>query len=143
MDGEPKQAHTTPGIKRTNAAAIAFGALLGLGGVSLGAYAAHGAAAELRPGLETASLYAMLHGLALIGTALVHDRIAGRAVARAVTAVSMLCFALGSVLFSGGIFLAGFGHYPGTAPLGGILLMTGWAGLLLAGLTLLVKIRRT
>ena len=137
MTNETEHAAPLTGIGRIAASAIAFGAVLGLCGVGLGAYAAHGADAALRPGLETASLYAILHGLALIGAALVYERTAGRRMACALIAASMPCFALGTLGFSGGIFLAAFGLYPGTAPAGGILLMAGWAALLTSGLTLL------
>lgn len=132
--------------------ALAFGALLGLGGVTLGAYAAHGAAPDLRAGLETASLYALIHGLALMAAALIHDRATGgtgthRAIAhltaaRRVIALSMLALALGTLFFSGGIFLAALGHNPGTAPLGGILLIGGWLGLVVGAGVLVLAPRR-
>ena len=148
---DPDSPATGPamGMTRINAAAIAFGALAGLGGVTLGAYAAHGAAPEIRPGLETASIYAMIHGLALIAAALVHDRAAGGTgthrtiahptVAQWIITLSMLAFAFGTLFFSGGIFLGAFELYPGTAPLGGILLIAGWLGLVLGALTLLFQ----
>ena len=130
------------GLTRTAAAAVAAGALAGLGGVILGAYAAHGAAPELRPGLETAALYALIHGLALMAAALIYDRTKDGRLARWIIALSMLALALGTLFFSGSIFLAALGHYPGTAPLGGVLLMAGWAGLVLAALVLLLRRRR-
>ncbi len=127
------------GLTRTAAAAVAAGALAGLGGVILGAYAAHGAAPELRPGLETAALYALIHGLALMAAALIYDRTKDGRLARWIIALSMLALALGTLFFSGSIFLAALGHYPGTAPLGGVLLMAGWAGLVLAALAILLR----
>ncbi len=127
------------GLTRTAAAAVAVGALAGLGGVILGAYAAHGAAPELRPGLETAALYALIHGLALMAAALIYDRTKDGRLARWIIALSMLALALGTLFFSGSIFLAALGHYPGTAPLGGVLLLAGWAGLVLAALAILLR----
>ena len=127
------------GLTRTAAAAVAVGALAGLGGVILGAYAAHGAEPELRPGLETAALYALIHGLALMAAALIYDRTKDGRLARWIIALSMLALALGILFFSGSIFLAALGHYPGTAPLGGVLLMAGWAGLVLAALAILLR----
>ncbi len=127
------------GLTRTAAAAVAVGALAGLGGVILGAYAAHGAAPELRPGLETAALYALIHGLALMAAALIYDRTKDGRLARWIIGLSMLAFALGTLFFSGSIVLAALGHYPGTAPMGGVLLMAGWAGLVLAALAILLR----
>ena len=114
--------------------AILTAALAGLSGVALGAYAAHGAAADLRDGLSVAALYALIHGLALIAAALIHDRASGARAACWLLRVSMLCFAFGIALFSGGIFLA-----TGTAPLGGTLLIVGWLGLALGSGGLLFK----
>ena len=140
------------GLTRIAAAAVAVGALAGLGGLILGAYAAHGAAPELRPGLETAALYALIHGLALMAAALIYDRngpghfgrgpSALETTRRWIIGLSMLAFALGTLFFSGGIFLAALGHNFGTAPMGGVLLMAGWAGLALAALVLLLRRRR-
>jgi len=130
------------GLTRIAAAAVAVGALAGLGGVILGAYAAHGAAPELRPGLETAALYALIHGLALMAAALIYDRTKDGRLARWIIALSMLAFALGTLFFSGSIFLAALGHNLGTAPLGGVLLIGGWAGLVLAALAILLQRRR-
>ena len=130
------------GLTRIAAAAVAVGALAGLGGLILGAYAAHGAAPELRPGLETAALYALIHGLALMAAALIYDRTKDGRLARWIIALSMLALALGTLFFSGSIFLAALGHYPGTAPLGGVLLIGGWVGLALAALVLLLRRRR-
>jgi uncharacterized membrane protein YgdD (TMEM256/DUF423 family) len=112
--------------------AILTAALAGLSGVVLGAYAAHGAPAELREGLSVAALYALIHGLALIAAAFIHDRAAGTRGARWLLRISMLAFALGVALFSGGIFFR-----TGTAALGGTLLIGGWLGLALGSGALL------
>ncbi|MDX1484741.1 MAG: DUF423 domain-containing protein [Alphaproteobacteria bacterium] len=118
--------------------ALAFAGLAGLAAVALGAYAAHGAAAELREGLAAAASYGLMHAVAMIGVALVHDRAASSLVARWLLLFSLLAFGLGIVLFSGGLFLSAMGWNPGTAPHGGILLMVGWAALALGAATLLV-----
>ena len=122
------------GFSPITLAAILTAALAGLSGVVLGAYAAHGAPADLREGLSVAALYALIHGLALIAAALVHDRAVGARAARWLLQISMLAFAFGIALFSGGIFLAS-----GTAPLGGTLLIGGWLVLALGSGALLFK----
>ena len=141
MAGEIDPHGPKRGLTRITASAITFGALVGLGGVTLGAYAAHahGATQELRAVLDTASIYAMIHGLALIAAALIYNRVRGRPAARWIIAISMLAFAFGTLFFSGGIFLGAFELYPGTAPLGGILLIAGWLGLVLGGLVMLFQ----
>jgi uncharacterized membrane protein YgdD (TMEM256/DUF423 family) len=120
------------GFSPVTLTAILTAALAGLSGVVLGAYAAHGAPAELREGLSVAALYALIHGLALIAAALVHERAAGACAARWLLRISMLAFALGIALFSGGIFFRA-----GTAALGGTLLIGGWLGLALGSGALL------
>lgn len=124
------------GFRPITVAAIFWAALAGLSGVVLGAYAAHWAPADLREGLSVAALYALIHGLALIAAALIHDRVSGARAALWLLRISMLAFASGIVLFSGGIFLQ-----IGTAPVGGSLLMAGWLVLALGAGALLFPTR--
>lgn len=112
-------------------ALVAAGALAGLAGVGLAAVAAHATG----PGnLDTASRFLMVHAPTLIGGAtltrlgLVHRRLAVAASA---------AIALGLVLFCGDLSLrALYGIAPLrlAAPIGGVLLMAGWAGLGVAAL---------
>lgn len=95
--------------------------LLGLSAIALGAVGAHvvsdPAAAAV---IEKASLYQLIHAVALL---FMLPR-AGR-IARATTA----CWLLGIALFSGSLYGKAFGfiaHAP-LAPMGGMLLMLGWA----------------
>lgn len=125
------------GVSSITLAAIFTAALAGLAGVVLGAYAAHWAPAELRDGLSVASNYALVHALALIAAGLVHDRASGTCASIWLLRISMLAFASGIALFSGGLYLR-----IGTAPTGGILLMAGWLLLAFGAGTLLFKTGR-
>ena len=111
---------------------IAMGALGGLAAVALSALAAHGPwAAE--PGtarmIGNALTMQGWHALALLATGLLAERRAGR-----LPHLAGLCFALGTALFAGAVWWTALrGASPGPlAPVGGTLLMAGWA-LLAAG----------
>lgn len=95
--------------------------LFGLGGVALGAIAAHAvsdpAAAAV---VERASLYQILHALALLLIAGLPGRTAF---------LARLAFTLGILLFCGSIYLkylAGLPWAGAYAPYGGSALMLGW-----------------
>ena len=112
-------------------ALIALGALSGLAAVALSAAAAH---RTPDGSLETAARFLLFHAPTLIGaavltgTGLAHPG-AGRA--------SGFALALGLALFAGDLALRGIRHaplFPMAAPAGGIILMLGWALLLLAAL---------
>jgi len=122
------------GFSLVTLSAIFIAALAGLFGVALGAYAAHGAPTELRERLSVASFYALIHGVAIIATALIHDHAVNTPIASWLLRISMMSFAFGIALFSGGIYLA-----TGTAPLGGILLIAGWLAMALGSGILLFK----
>ncbi|MEZ6134666.1 MAG: DUF423 domain-containing protein [Pirellulaceae bacterium] len=124
---------------------VLIAGLLGIVGVTIGAYAAHGLEASLvKQGLESADIakrlsqcdvavrYHMLHTLALLAIGL-SSAASGRLAARA-AACSML---LGIVLFSGGlysmVFLGEMGHWA-IVPSGGLCFILGW--LFVAGLAL-------
>ena len=110
------------------------GGLLGLTGVALGAFGAHGLKAtfDATGGLEnwkTAVLYQLIHAVALLA-------ISNRAepVMRRVG----FCWMLGVGLFSGSLYLLAVGApvkflWPAT-PAGGLALLLGWATLSLSAL---------
>jgi uncharacterized membrane protein YgdD (TMEM256/DUF423 family) len=117
---------------------IALGALAGLTAVAMAALAAHGlggldpaALAMVRSGIEMQGW----HALALLACGLWAPR-GGRLANWAGAA-----FAVGSVLFCGGVYAAGLGlgRLAITAPVGGTLLMIGWV---LLGLSAVVAMRQ-
>jgi len=103
--------------------------LLGLTGVALGAFGAHGLKTTLETtgGLEnwkTAVLYQLMHAVALLALASRHET-AGRGTG--------WCWLTGVVLFSGSLYALALGVpakfiWPVT-PLGGLALLLGWARL--------------
>ncbi|HEX3537456.1 MAG TPA: DUF423 domain-containing protein [Stellaceae bacterium] len=106
----------------------------GLASVLAGAVAAHVAGdphmAEL---LRTGALYGMVHAAALIAVIALAQ---GREPRRGAAAVAGTSFALGIVLFSGGLFALALGAPRWTgwvAPFGGASLMLGWAALAVLG----------
>ncbi len=111
--------------------ALIVAALDGLLGVGLGAFAAHALQATATPYqldlVRTASTYQMLHGTAAIAALWLADR--GR-----VSAAAPFCLALGALLFGAalyGIALADL-RLGMVAPIGGTLMLIGWAWLLVA-----------
>ncbi len=101
---------------------LAFaGALLAASAVVLGAYASHGAAdAQAQSNLQTAALYAFGHGIALAALAASTARSLGRA--------GLFLLLLGTLLFSGSLALNALAQFSSKlAPIGGGLLIVGWA----------------
>jgi len=105
---------------------ILIGALLGSLGVGLGAFGAHGLRASLSAQAlawwQTATLYQLVHALALVLTGLValHAPRAGAA---------GWAFLIGSVVFSGTLYAMALGAprwLGAVTPLGGLALMAGW-----------------
>jgi uncharacterized membrane protein YgdD (TMEM256/DUF423 family) len=109
-------------------------ALLALGGLSaflavaLGAMAAHGLKASLAPEalatFEIGVRYQMYHALAMIAAGLVHAIRPLKAIA-----VSGGLFALGTVLFSGSLYLivlCGVRALGIVTPFGGVAFLAGW-----------------
>lgn len=111
------------------------GALLAALAVALGAYSAHGSTFSETQAiwLEKATRYQMYHALALIMTALALA--AGRAGNLAVAAG--WCFISGIALFSGSLYAMTFSsaRMGIITPFGGMLLLTGWLFLCLAGIS--------
>ena len=106
--------------------------LLGFSGVALGAFGAHGLKATLETGgqlknWEKAVFYQLVHAVALVAVALS---------GRPMPAASKIggCWTAGVVCFSGSLYCLVLGGpikllWPVT-PLGGLLLLGGWAALL-------------
>lgn len=112
---------------------ILLAALLGFTGVAIGAFGAHGLAAYFAANptrestFRTATLYHLFHAAALFGAAWAVDHFGGGA---AVWAGGFL-FA-GTVIFSGALYLLSVFQIRimgVVAPIGGVCLLIGWAGL--------------
>ena len=101
---------------------LAFaGALLAGLAVALGAYASHGVTdPQAQSNLQTATLYAFGHGVALAALAAGTTRSLGKA--------GLYLLLLGTLLFSGSLALVALGQLHSTrlAPVGGISLILGW-----------------
>lgn len=114
---------------------IALGSLAGLSGVAMAAYAAHGLPGRLAPeGLEAVRSGVQMqlwHALALV---LCGVWAAGRGGVLADWAGA--AFVLGILGFCGAVYALGLGgvRLPAVAPVGGVLLMAGWALLGLSAL---------
>jgi uncharacterized membrane protein YgdD (TMEM256/DUF423 family) len=131
---------------------LLIGAVLGCLAVALGAFGAHGLESHLKSTLggdvmlsdleratklgerldnwETAARYQMYHALALLGVGLVAARRCGLAVNLAGIAMT-----LGTLLFSGCLYvfvLTGERWLVHVVPIGGTLLIIGWACLAVA-----------
>ncbi len=122
-------------LSRAAALVIACAALAGLAAVVLGAWSAHGLAPQPASWIETASRYAMWHALAMIGAALMAERVAGAA--RRLVLAAAILFGTGIVLFSGSLVVLATGGWGGAAPFGGVAFMIGWGLLAAAALAAL------
>ena len=116
---------------------ICAAAVDGFLAVALGAQAAHGLRGRLDPErigwIEVGSDYGMVHALALLGVALLVGRTP--APARSLSFAGW-GFLAGSVLFSGTLYVMGMTGLRGlgaVVPVGGILLLGGWAALFVYG----------
>jgi uncharacterized membrane protein YgdD (TMEM256/DUF423 family) len=109
---------------------IRLAGLLGLTGVALGAFGAHGLRERLGPGMlevyRTGVLYHLIHAVALLAVAL------GAARLRRPRAVAAL-FTAGIVIFSGSLYALAVTQVRwlgAVTPAGGLAFMAGWALLL-------------
>ncbi len=115
---------------------LALGAINGLMAVAAGAYGHHALAASdsyFRDAFATGVDYQMWHALALLSVAWLADRQPGQRM----VGIAGFLFTLGILLFSGSLYCLGLTQTTlvvGAAPLGGMLLIAGWAALLLAAL---------
>lgn len=109
---------------------LALAAVTAFLAVAIGAFAAHGAKdIQTAETLKTASLYAMTHALAVFAVTALRN--GGVRAPRAVTPL----FLVGVLFFSGSLVALAFGGpriLGPVTPLGGLVLLSGWA-LLAAG----------
>lgn len=128
-----------PGPAAARHRSVQLGALLGLLAVGLGAFGAHGLqgwldgavldAAERAKRIgwwETAAHYQLVHAVLIVAMGIF---------SRAPKAAPIL-IALGVAIFSGTLYAMALGAprwFGAITPLGGLLLMAGWGGLLLSG----------
>lgn len=97
----------------------AGGALLAAASVALLAYASHASDGPAQERLQTAGIFALVHGAAVAA-------LAARAQRRAAD-VAVLALYIGALLFSGSLVLSALAQWPSTfAPAGGFLLIAGW-----------------
>ena len=115
---------------------LAIAALLGGLAVAAGAFASHALKAKLSERsleiFETAARYQMYHALALILVVLLLSRLETTQVA---LGFAGWAFIAGVVLFSGSLYalsLTGIKVLGAITPLGGVALILGWVGLLVA-----------
>lgn len=105
------------------------GAIVMLAAVAAGAFGAHALKARLTPEMlavwETAARYQAYHGLALLFLAWLSDRHPGAALT-----AGGWCFLAGTVIFSGSLYALALTEQRwlgAVTPLGGLLLLAGWA----------------
>lgn len=113
---------------------LLVGAVYGLLGVVLGAFGAHALRDRLSADMlrvwETAVQYQFWHALALLAVGMLALRFAGGWLT-----ASGWCFALGVLVFSGSLYALSFSGVRmlgAITPIGGGLLIAGWACLLVA-----------
>jgi uncharacterized membrane protein YgdD (TMEM256/DUF423 family) len=120
-------------MKTQSRALLALAALHGLIAVAAGAFATHGISdLHVKDLLRTGSQYEMAHALAVFGAFVVGRTGAGLA------GIAAWCFVIGAAMFSWSIYALALApqHWMGPiTPLGGLLLMVGWAVLAVAALT--------
>ncbi len=111
-----------------------IGALMGLVGVGLGAFGAHGLRTRLSPEMlavfETGVRYQMYHALALLATAALMSRAEGRA-----AVVAGWSFTTGIFIFSGSLYALAFSgaRWLGAiTPIGGVAFLLAWIALAIA-----------
>jgi len=117
---------------------LAFATAFGFLGVALGAFGTHALRPRIPPErlatFETGVRYLLVHALALF--AVEWFRSAGPD--RVAESVAGVCFVAGIVLFSGSLValaVTGVRRWGAVTPLGGLILLAGWASLLIAALT--------
>ena len=118
-------------------AIVAGAAALGLSAVAAGAFGAHALSdPHAKALLQTGGQYGLTHALAAIA-ALVVDGLGGR---RALAAA--WCFLAGGAIFSASLYalaLTSILWLGAVTPVGGVLMLAGWALLAWSGLTLRIS----
>ncbi len=112
--------------------ALIIASLYGLLGVLLGAFGAHALAARLSPEMQsiwhTAVQYQFFHVAALLAVGL----LARQGMTGSALSVATIGFALGTLIFSGSLYLlalTGVRWLGAITPIGGVLMIVGWAAL--------------
>jgi uncharacterized membrane protein YgdD (TMEM256/DUF423 family) len=108
---------------------LGLAAIVGFASVAAGAFGAHGATGPAKDWLRTAGEYGLIHALAVFASVLLI-----REGARA-AAVAAWLFLAGAVIFSGSLdvmALSGQLWLGAVTPIGGLLLLAGWATLAFA-----------
>ncbi len=126
-------------IQRSIPVLYALSGILGAFGVGAAAAAAHTGGSG---NLQTASLFLMVHATALVGIA---SAAASGKMPLRLTLFSGAVLALGTMLFSGDLALRGLMQaklFVMAAPIGGTLMITGWALLAVSGIVALFHARR-
>ncbi len=113
-----------------NRFSIVAGALAGFLAVALGAYAAHGLPASMAPQaqgwIDTGLRYHGMHAVVLLAVGLLPR-------ANLWSRVAAWSFLLGMIVFSGLLYVMAFTSFSdlgAMVPVGGLLLLLGWAALL-------------
>ena len=114
---------------------IQLGSVLGLLGVGIGAFGAHGLRAKLEAAgrfdtFETAVKYQFYHALALVLVGIISQLLANNPAALKTLNWSAYSFAAGILIFSGSLYilcLSGITWLGAITPLGGLLMLAGWA----------------
>ena len=116
---------------------LALAAASGFVSVAAGAFGAHGLEGKINAAglavFETAARYQMYHALALVAVAWM----AGRGLAPRPVMFAGWAFVIGTVLFSGSLYvfaLTGSRALVWLTPIGGLGFLAGWAGLFVAAL---------
>ena len=106
-----------------------LGAVFAFIGVAAGAFGAHilkdRLSADMLAVFEVGVRYQMYHALALIAVACIRNKSPS-----AVVTTGGWCFALGTILFSGSLYLlslTGMKWFGAITPLGGLAFLAGWA----------------
>lgn len=118
------------------------GAVLGFLGVGLGAFGAHALRASLEAAgrfdtFETAVRYQFYHALALVAVGILLQLPATTATAAKYYSWAGYAYLFGVIIFSGSLYaicFTGITKFGAVAPIGGLLLIAGWALLLRASL---------
>ena len=113
---------------------LLVGALAGFVAVAFGAFGAHALRGRLTPEMlaafETGVRYEMYHAFAILAVAVMMARLGGW-----LFATAGWLFTAGIVLFSGSLYvlaLTGATAFGAVTPIGGLLLLAGWACLIVA-----------
>ena len=116
---------------------LILAAFLGMLGVMLGAFGAHGLKNSISPAMlanyQTGVQYHLIHTLALLGTALASARLRKNTVV-----LAGWFFAAGIVIFSGSLYImaiTGMKWLGAITPIGGVSLIIGWLLLLIGAWT--------